>query len=148
MKTVWHDATRREIGDRLTRLTADRKADWGRMSSQQMLCHLNRSIAMATGELAVPGRWTPFRLPILKQFILYYAPFPKNVPTAPELRVTSTPNAWEREVADFSATLDRFAARRQETGWPPHPAFGPLSAQQWGVLVYRHVDHHFRQFGV
>jgi len=26
--------------------------------------------------------------------------------------------------------------------------FGRLSAKQWGVLMYRHVDHHLRQFGV
>ena len=24
---------------------------------------------------------------------------------------------------------------------------GTLTAQQWGILAYRHTDHHLRQFG-
>jgi hypothetical protein len=32
--------------------------------------------------------------------------------------------------------------------WPEHPAFGRMSRRVWGVLGYRHLDHHFRQFGV
>jgi hypothetical protein len=30
----------------------------------------------------------------------------------------------------------------------PHPFFGPLKAEQWAILMYKHVDHHLRQFGV
>jgi hypothetical protein len=29
-----------------------------------------------------------------------------------------------------------------------HPVFGPLTHEQWGIFVWRHVDHHLRQFGV
>ena len=29
-----------------------------------------------------------------------------------------------------------------------HPAFGKLSPRAWGVLAWRHTDHHLRQFGV
>ena len=31
---------------------------------------------------------------------------------------------------------------------PVHPAFGDITTQAWGVLAYRHTDHHLRQFGV
>jgi hypothetical protein len=31
---------------------------------------------------------------------------------------------------------------------PEHPAFGRLSGRAWGALVYRHMDHHLRQFGL
>ncbi|MGH9801334.1 MAG: DUF1569 domain-containing protein, partial [Blastocatellia bacterium] len=31
---------------------------------------------------------------------------------------------------------------------PEHPAFGKLSTKDWGALTYKHMDHHFRQFGV
>jgi hypothetical protein len=44
--------------------------------------------------------------------------------------------------------MDRFAARGQDGPWVDHPAFGRLSPRAWGVLVYRHMDHHLRQFGV
>ena len=29
-----------------------------------------------------------------------------------------------------------------------HPFFGTLTGKQWGETQYKHVDHHFRQFGV
>jgi hypothetical protein len=44
--------------------------------------------------------------------------------------------------------VERFATGPRARTWPEHPAFGRLSASQWGVLAHRHVDHHLRQFGV
>ncbi len=101
---------------------------------------------MAVGELVVPSKKLPLRYPPLKQLILYALPFPKHAPTAPQLQ--RAPGAWEREVADLNAVLGRFVARDRAAEWPEHPAFGPLSAHAWGVLAYRHCDHHLRQFGL
>ena len=148
MKSMWQHDTRREVVNRLGQLTPDRRAEWGRMSAQQMICHLTASVQMANGEKMVAAKHTPLRYPVIKQLLLYALPFPKNVPTAPELLVPSTPNDWRKDVGDLQAALDRFVARGPEARWCDHPAFGPLSARQWGVLVYRHLDHHLRQFGV
>ena len=30
----------------------------------------------------------------------------------------------------------------------PHPFFGALSPQDWSRGMYKHMDHHLRQFGV
>jgi hypothetical protein len=148
MKSVWDATPRRELSDRIGRLVQDARPQWGRMSAQQMVCHLIGNMQMANGEKAVTMKWTPFRIPGIKEFVLYYAPFPRNVPTAPELIITATPNAWEHDLAELRSALDRFVDRGVDARWPEHPAFGPLSGLQWGVLVYRHVDHHLRQFGV
>lgn len=43
--------------------------------------------------------------------------------------------------------LERFATREPTGAWPAHPLFGALSGSDWGVLVYRHMDPHLRQFG-
>ena len=29
-----------------------------------------------------------------------------------------------------------------------HPAFGALTYKDYGVLIARHTEHHFRQFGL
>ena len=29
-----------------------------------------------------------------------------------------------------------------------HPLFGSMSRREWGVVTYKHVDHHLKQFGV
>ena len=147
MKSMWDTAAQREVHDRLTTLSADRRAHWGKMSAQQMVCHLSESLKMALGELKVAPKKLPIRYPPLKQLIIYVAPFPKNAPTAPELVITTTANAWTRDVENLQALMDRFAARGNEGPWADHPAFGRLSSRAWGVLVYRHMDHHLKQFG-
>ena len=92
MKTVWETAAQRELSDRLSTLSADRRARWGKMSAQQMVCHLAESLRMALGELPVAPKNLPLRYPPLKQLVIYLAPFPKNAPTAPELVIAATPN--------------------------------------------------------
>ena len=37
---------------------------------------------------------------------------------------------------------------KSDAEWQEHPAFGRLARRAWGVLAYRHLDHHLRQFGV
>jgi hypothetical protein len=147
MKTMWDGPCQREIRERVARLSPESKGEWGKMSAPQMVCHLAESLKMALGDLPATSRHVPIRYPPLKQFIVYLAPFPKNVPTAPEL-VARPPRAWSADVADLQGLVDRFVARGSEsTPWVDHPAFGRLSRRAWGVQVYRHMDHHLRQFG-
>jgi hypothetical protein len=148
MKTMWDVARARAIRERVARLTPDRTRQWGRMSAQQMVCHLSESVKMAIGELHVAPKHVPIRYPPLKQLIVYLAPFPKNVPTAPELTIAATPRAWTDDLAILQQLIDRFTARPPDAEWPEHPVFGRLSRRAWGVLAYRHIDHHLRQFGV
>ena len=68
------------------------------------------------------------------------------MPTAPELLARS-PRDWHADVADLQALVHRFTPRGAAGRWPEHPAFGTLSERAWGVLVYRHMDHHLKQFG-
>jgi hypothetical protein len=145
MKSLWNERDRRALGDRISRLTPDRKARWGRMTAPQMVAHLAASIRMATGELPVRQRRTPFRHPVIKQLLVYVIPVPKGLPTDKALQVD--PTNWDADVADLRAMLEKFAARDRTAPWPAHPAFGPLGAHAWGVLTHRHLDHHLRQFG-
>jgi hypothetical protein len=147
MKTMWDAPCQREIRERVARLSPESKGEWGKMSAPEMVCHLAESLKMALGDLPVTRKNVPIRYPPLKQLIVYLLPFPQGVPTAPEL-LTRSPRAWNADVADLQALVDRFVARGSgTTPWVEHPAFGRLSRRAWGVLVYRHMDHHLRQFG-
>jgi hypothetical protein len=148
VKTIWADAHRREIEERLARLAPDAVPLWGRMNAPQVVAHLTQATMMASGELPVRFKRTPLRFTPLKQLILYVLPFPKGTPTAPELLARTPAGDWPKETAELRAALDRLHARDRSAPWPRHPVFGDLSAHGWGVLVYRHTDHHLRQFGV
>jgi len=85
----------------------------------------------------------------MRHFFVYMLPFPRNAPTAREL-LTGAPGDWDADIATFTRTVDDLAERAQnrDAKWPEHPFFGPLTGRDWGVLCYRHTDHHLRQFGV
>jgi hypothetical protein len=100
------------------------------------------------GDLQVAPKRLPLRYPPLKQLVVYVAPFPRNAPTAPELTIAATPRPWADDIAMLQQLIDRITAHPSHAEWPEHPAFGRLSRRAWGVLAYRHMDHHLRQFGV
>jgi hypothetical protein len=147
MNSLFNPRDHRNLHDRVQRLRADLKPQWGTMTAVQMVAHLADSLRMASGELEVAPRRAPFRYSPLKELVLYLLPVPKGLPTAPEL-VARKPGDWTAEVADLRDQLNGLVQRGAEALAPEHPAFGTLSAKQWGVLIYRHVDHHLRQFGV
>jgi hypothetical protein len=146
MKSIWQEKARRELHDRVGGLAWDSRALWGRFTAPKMICHLAESLKMAMGDLKVAPKRSPLRYPPLKQLIVYVAPFPKGVPTAPEL-LARAPREWRDDVADVRSLLELAVASRTTDAWPEHPAFGKLSQRAWGVLIYRHMDHHLRQFG-
>ena len=146
MKSIWDDAARRELNDRVGTLAWDRSAKWGKFTAPKMICHLAESLRMAMGDLTVAPKRLPIRYTPLKQLIIYVAPFPKGSPTAPEL-LARAPGDWAHDVAEVQALLARAGSARTTETWPEHPAFGKLSTRAWGVLIYRHMDHHLKQFG-
>jgi hypothetical protein len=147
METIWNAHSRRELQERLARLTWDAERKWGTMTAPQAVAHLVDAARLALGELPCEPANLPIRYAPFKQLIVYWLPFPKGAPTAPEL-LGRQPVSWSAEVADLSAVLDRLGREPADRVWPDHPAFGRLTRRAWGVLVYRHTDHHLRQFGV
>jgi hypothetical protein len=148
MPTFWDPSTRNDICERVGRLTPDTKARWGKFNAAQMVAHLNDAMRMASGELRVPSKKLPIRFFPLKQIILYAVPFPKSAPTAPELLLRCDNADLAAEQAAFRTIAERTAAKPASDVWPDHPAFGSLSHKAWGKLVFKHTEHHLRQFGV
>jgi hypothetical protein len=147
MKTMWDNAARAELRERINRLTPEASRRWGSMSAPQMLAHLVDSLRMTFGELPVASKNLPLRFTPIKQLVIYWLPFPKGAPTAPEL-VSRIATDWPGDRATLLTLVEHFVERGRSAHWPDHPAFGRLTADQWGVLVYRHMDHHLKQFGV
>ena len=148
MKTFWDSGTREEICRRIDRLTPESRPQWGKFNATQMLAHLNDSMRMALGELKAEPKATPFRRFPMKQLIVYVAPWPQGAPTAPELLARGDTAKFAEEQAQFRQIAARLAAKSPQQAWPEHPAFGALTHRAWGVLEYRHADHHLRQFGI
>jgi hypothetical protein len=115
------------------------------MNAGRMIAHVNSSLAMANGELATQPKKTPLANPLLRWLVIYVLKWPQGTPTAPELLATP-PGEWNAELARFRELLERAGTRSPDGPWPRHPAFGQMKGKHWGVLVYKHLDHHLRQF--
>jgi hypothetical protein len=146
-KSLLNPQTCQELLARLECLRSDAAPLWGRMSAPQMVAHLVDWMRMADGEIETVVWNSPLRYSPVKQLIIYWLPFPKGVSTAPEL-IGREPSSWPAEHVAMRRHLESFATRDRRASWPLHPAFGKLSSNAWGVLGYRHTDHHFRQFGI
>lgn len=145
--TLWDAGARESLITRLEKLRPDSPAQWGKFNAPRMLAHVTDWMRMAAGELTTAPRGGFLRFGPVKRLAIYYLPFPKGVPTAPEL-LARAPEEWPAECGVLRTYLEQFETRHRAIGFPEHPAFGNLSAEAWGVLGYRHTDHHFRQFGV
>ena len=113
-----------------------------------MLQHLRLSARMTLGDLPVASsNKRMFQVFPLKHLILYVLPFPKGAPTAAELKPVDAAS-FEEERLLLLELLERIGTGPTEGAGPAHPLFGPMSWREWGVVTYKHADHHLKQFGV
>jgi hypothetical protein len=147
MKSLWNQQHFDAIINRVAQLTPDRRPRWGQMTCGQMVVHVTDAFGMYCGEITVGVKRTPIQYFPLKHAFLYLLPMPKNVPTARELKLRA-PGEWDAEITRLRGALESFGAQHARTDWPLHPIFGRMSASAYGVLAYKHTDHHLRQFGV
>jgi Protein of unknown function (DUF1569) len=149
MSTLADPGVRAALRERLQQLSPDSKAKWGRMTAHQMVCHINDSFRIGTGERHASPATNLFQRTFIKWVALHTTlQWPKGVPTRPEGeqgRGGTRPASWEGDCADLLRLIDAFP-ELQVSG--THPVFGDLTKSEWLTWGYRHVDHHFRQFGV
>ncbi|MEM7085605.1 MAG: DUF1569 domain-containing protein [Bacteroidota bacterium] len=147
MKSLFDDETYSEIRNRLNNLSENSERQWGKMTPGQLACHLQMplNIILEKADYGVKPNWLVNLL--FKKTMYSDKLWRKNLPTAKGFKITDDKD-FATEKAKLEALLDEFDAQRDRTHWQPHPAFGPLTKDQWGKMQYKHLDHHFRQYGV
>lgn len=148
MISIFEPSAREELVRRLATLSPDAPARWGKFNATRMLAHVNDGLRMATGELPVKSKKTFLRNPVIRYLVIYVLPFPKGAPTAPELLARADRAEFNAERAAFTELLAGVGSQGGRLAWPDHPAFGPMTRKDWGALGYKHIHHHFTQFGI
>lgn len=150
MKSIFNDQDRKEILQRIEQLTEATDAHWGKMNVSQMLTHCTQGLKMITGEIK-PKR-VPFPINLLgmllKNKILGEGDMRKNSPTASELKINDAKD-FETEKERLIAAINNLYAIGEQGIWQAiHPFFGKMTQKEWGILNYKHLDHHLKQFSV
>jgi hypothetical protein len=120
------------------------------MDAGQAMAHCSIAMEWAVGDRATKqlflGR---IFAPLIKPKLLGTdEPMRRNTGTAKELIITGARDL-NHERARLAGLIDRFS-----TSGPvacttnPHPFFGVITPEQWAIIMYKHLDHHLRQFGV
>ena len=86
MKNLQNENDRAEILRRLRTVKEDSQRLWGKMSANQMICHLSDGFRGVTGEIRVAPTGTFFQRKIVKFMMMNLPPVRvKNYPTSPEI---------------------------------------------------------------
>jgi len=149
MKNLFDAARVDEVKRRIAGLRPDSERQWGSMNAAQAVEHCSRGFELALGQ-RLPPRMLMGRIigGILKPKVLGNdEPLRRNSPTVQGLVVKEKRNL-EVERERLCEMIDRFAAAGPAGCTShPHSFFGRLTPEEWATLMYKHLDHHLRQFG-
>jgi hypothetical protein len=150
MKNLFEAARAEEIKKRMAQLRPDSKRQWGKMNAAQAVAHCSGGLELALGD-RMPPRMLLGRIigRMVKPKVLENdEPLRRNSPTVKGLVIQDERDlGMERE--RLRGLIDRFAAAGpKECTTHPHSFFGRLTPEEWAILMYKHLDHHLRQFGV
>ncbi len=150
MRNLFEAARVEEVKGRIAQLKPDSERLWGKMNAAQAVAHCSAGLQLALGDKTPPralvGRLMGW---IVKPLALRNDdPMHRNSPTIPDLVVHDERDlGTERE--RLCGLIDRFvAAGPERCTTHPHSFFGRLTSEEWATLMYKHLDHHLRQFGV
>ncbi|CAN5591843.1 hypothetical protein BH10BAC5_BH10BAC5_07140 [soil metagenome] len=153
MNSLVNSATNTETIKRIEKLTPDSKPLWGTMSVSKMVKHLNIALQNALGELKFERSEMRKKFSeMAKPMILNNEPFGKSMPSDENFILKDEPDFLiERtklieSVKEFSQSYTEKG--KEATSSSEHPFFGELTSEEWDQLMWKHLDHHLRQFGV
>jgi hypothetical protein len=148
MKNLFERETVDEVILRIDTLKPATQRQWGKMDVAQMMAHCSAALDMASGRLILP-RLLIGRLigPFVKPIYTNEKPFSRSSPTDKKLVVSD-----QRDFLPEQEQLKRCVRLFYEGGEAkctrhPHPFFGDLNPKDWSRGMYKHLDHHLRQFG-
>lgn len=148
MHTLFDPADRQSLMGRLGGLQPGAARQWGKMGVAQMLAHCSIAMEVATGETprkqALIGK---IFAPFVRSSLLGEKPFSRNSPTDPTFIVTDEKN-FDAERQRLTRLVNTFCESGPEKASAhTHSFLGRLRGEEWGVMMYKHIDHHLRQFG-
>ena len=150
MKDLFDAEAAMQINERIRRVEAGSKRQWGKMNAAQTLAHCATTMEWAVGDSFAPRMFVGRILGSLVKFKVLKddSAMKRNAPTAKSL-VVADERDLRKERERLCALIDRFSqGGPQYCTRHAHPFFGPLTPEEWARLMYKHLDHHLRQFGV
>jgi hypothetical protein len=141
MKSIFDKATRDEIINRINSLNESKTAQWGKMNLYQMLKHCRLWEEMMQSKINLKRVFIGISL---KTVLGNANPLKRNTPTIPSLIIKESVGDFEAERKLWISNIEKYSSFDNDHF--QHVFFGKMTKEQIGQMVYKHIDHHLRQF--
>ena len=148
MKNILNNADYSEIVNRIKDLSEPNVRLWGNMDIQQMLFHCTTQLKITLGEISHKQEGASFLRSKLGKWLLFSTiPWPKGSETPSKMNVETASYSVSDIETGKNELMNYLEKVRHQKHLKAHPFFGELSRKEWGRLIYKHLDHHLKQFG-
>ncbi len=152
-KSPFVKMTRQQIEKNLDALTSDTQAKWGLMSAQHLVEHLHHMNLISLGDVEAKISTPEDRLEKYQDSLWNYKPMPKEYkhPMLPKEEVV--PLAFENIEEAKKAFWESFQRiedfyKQNQDGKLLNVVFGMLDKYHMQLMMDKHFNHHFSQFGL
>ena len=153
-QTTFVEMTDAKIEECLSKLTKNSKPNWGMMTPQHMVEHLEYSYRVAGNqyqdfEIATPEKY----IDKVAATLWDYEKMPKNF----EMPLLKKGEVEDLRYSDLEEAKTKFFEakeifhnyfKKNPKATTKNPVFGYLTKYEWSLLVRKHLNHHFKQFGL
>ena len=115
-----------------------------------MLEHLIQLARVSLGEVHVEDRSTLLTRSFVSYFIFRWIPWPKGKLKTFQFMLPAPQGRVEEQKGRLQAAMERFVdALESDPGRETvSPLLGATTLKRWSLVHGKHMDHHFKQFGV
>ena len=138
------------LTNRVNSITPQSERQWGTMSPDQMLHHLNLAMGSALGNFDLPDESYLMSRTVSKWLLIdFLSEQPKGLLLPLTFKILPTQHFdFEYEKKLLIEIINKACNSKSTADWGPHPLFGRMSNKEWGRLFTTHIDYHLKQFAV
>lgn len=150
MKTIFNEENNKELVSRIANLKEDSERNWGKMNVSQMLVHCQKPLEVADKKLIIKRNIFSYLFGAMmkKKLIDNGEDFKQNLPTSKQFKMESDFDFKKEQKLLINMVQSLGQKGENAIKMKIHPFFGKMAPNELGILFYKHLDHHLKQFGV
>jgi len=153
-KSPFIEINRDNVNHYLAKLTVNHKANWGTMTPQHMVEHMEEQFRYAMAQKGEFDIATPEEhLPKYRETVFNHNPFPKEHKHPlmkngenEALQYPDLETAKQKLLEAYDAYEQYF--KENPDARTKNVVFGMMDKFEWDLLGIKHFNHHFKQFGI
>jgi Protein of unknown function (DUF1569) len=146
MKTIFDKETRNDLIKRIELLNENSTRQWGKMNIYQMIKHCILCEKMYLGKTSYKRSFLGFLFGkiALNQLMSDQKPKKRNSPTKQDFKISESTGNLVADKTQWISLIEEYENYSNESF--VHWFYGKMTKEQIGISVYKHIDHHLRQF--